>query len=224
MCGVWANPSVAVPSVWHRDIAGLTPGQFIICQATSQPISILWGFQSPGVNIGYRSPSPFYGCPQGGHSIGQFWLNAGSMSKTFSQHWFSIYVRSDIYNWLFCKESQIVCCRLWPLRDDGHLDQNQGVWPASVPHRETWLIAQLSKRLPWNARGWEFKTRQLQMQFQKDERSCRFTYLRSTNSNRFVVPRIKTNTGSRALLFGLALWNALPVPIRDAETILTLIT
>ena len=138
------------------------------------------------------------GCPQGGHSIGQFWLNAGSMSKTFSQHWFSIYVRSDIYNWLFCKESQTVCCRLWPLCDDGHLDQNQSVWPASVPHRETWLIAQLSKRLPWNARGWEFKTRQLQMQFQKDERSCRFTYLRFTNSNQFVVPRIKTNTGSRA--------------------------
>ena len=39
-------------------------------------------------------------------------------------------------------------------------------------------------------------------------------YLRSTNSNRFVVPRIKTKTGP-------ALWNALHVPIRNAETILT---
>ena len=47
-------------------------------------------------------------------------------------------------------------------------------------------------------------------------------YLRSTNSNRFVVPRIKTKTGSRAFsISGLALWNALPVPIRNAETILT---
>ena len=47
-------------------------------------------------------------------------------------------------------------------------------------------------------------------------------YLRSTNSNRFVVPRIKTNTGSRVLsISGPALWNALPGPIRNAETILT---
>ena len=36
-------------------------------------------------------------------------------------------------------------------------------------------------------------------------------YLRSTNSNRFVVPRIKTKTGLRALT----------VPIRNAKTILT---
>ena len=47
-------------------------------------------------------------------------------------------------------------------------------------------------------------------------------YLRSTNSNRFVVPRIKTKTGSRAFsISGPALWNALPVPIRNAKTILT---
>ena len=48
-------------------------------------------------------------------------------------------------------------------------------------------------------------------------------YLRSTNSNRFVVPRIyKTKTGSRAVsISGPALWNALPVPIRNAKTILT---
>ena len=47
-------------------------------------------------------------------------------------------------------------------------------------------------------------------------------YLRSTNSNRFVVPRIKTKTGSRALsISGPALWNALPVPMRNAKTILT---
>ena len=47
-------------------------------------------------------------------------------------------------------------------------------------------------------------------------------YLRSTNSNRFVVPRIKTKTGSRAFsMSGPALWNALPVPIRNAKTILT---
>ena len=47
-------------------------------------------------------------------------------------------------------------------------------------------------------------------------------YLRSTNSNRFVVPRIKTKTGSRAFsISGPALWNALPVPIRKAKTILT---
>ena len=46
-------------------------------------------------------------------------------------------------------------------------------------------------------------------------------YLRSTNSNRFVVPRIKTKIGSRAFsIFGQALWNALPVPIRNAKTIL----
>ena len=45
-------------------------------------------------------------------------------------------------------------------------------------------------------------------------------YLRSTNSNRFVVPRMKT--GSRAFpISGPALWNALPVPIRNAKTILT---
>ena len=47
-------------------------------------------------------------------------------------------------------------------------------------------------------------------------------YLRSTNSNRFVVSRIKTKTGSRAFsISGPALWNALPVPIRNAKTILT---
>ena len=47
-------------------------------------------------------------------------------------------------------------------------------------------------------------------------------YLRSTNSKRFVVSRIKTKTGSKASsISGPALWNALPVPIRNAETILT---
>ena len=47
-------------------------------------------------------------------------------------------------------------------------------------------------------------------------------YLRSTNSNRFVVPRIKTKTGSRAFsISGPALWKALHVPIRKAKTILT---
>ena len=47
-------------------------------------------------------------------------------------------------------------------------------------------------------------------------------YLHSTNSNRFVVPRIKMKTGSRAFFIsGPALWNALPVPIRNAKTILT---
>ena len=48
------------------------------------------------------------------------------------------------------------------------------------------------------------------------------TDLRSTNSNRFVVPRIKTKTGLRAFsMSGPALWNALLVPIRNAKTILT---
>ena len=47
-------------------------------------------------------------------------------------------------------------------------------------------------------------------------------YLRSTNLNRFVVPRIKTKTWSGAFsMSGPALWNALPVPIRNAKTILT---
>ena len=47
-------------------------------------------------------------------------------------------------------------------------------------------------------------------------------YLRTTNSNRFVVPRMKTKTGSRVFsISGPALWNALPVPIRKAKTILT---
>ena len=47
-------------------------------------------------------------------------------------------------------------------------------------------------------------------------------YLRSTNSDRFVVLRIKTKTGLRAFsISGPALWNALPVPKRDAKTILT---
>ena len=47
-------------------------------------------------------------------------------------------------------------------------------------------------------------------------------YLRSTNSNKFVVPRMKTKTGSRAFsISGPALWTALPVPIRNAKTILT---
>ena len=44
----------------------------------------------------------------------------------------------------------------------------------------------------------------------------------SANSNRFVVSRIKTKTGSRTFsISGPALWNALPVPIRNAKTILT---
>ena len=43
-------------------------------------------------------------------------------------------------------------------------------------------------------------------------------YLRSTNSNRFVAPRIKTKTWSRAFsISDPALWNALPVPIRNAK-------
>ena len=43
-------------------------------------------------------------------------------------------------------------------------------------------------------------------------------YLRSINSNRFVVPRIKTKNGSKSFFIsGLALWT---VPIRNAETIL----
>ena len=47
-------------------------------------------------------------------------------------------------------------------------------------------------------------------------------YLRSTNSNRFVVPHVKTETGSRASsISDSALWNALPVPVHNAETILT---
>ena len=47
-------------------------------------------------------------------------------------------------------------------------------------------------------------------------------YIRSTNSNRFVVPRIKTKTGSRAFsISDPALWDALPVPIRNAKTNLT---
>ena len=47
-------------------------------------------------------------------------------------------------------------------------------------------------------------------------------YLHSTNSNRFVVSRIKIRTGSRAFsISGPALWTALPVPIHNAKTILT---
>ena len=47
-------------------------------------------------------------------------------------------------------------------------------------------------------------------------------YLRSKNSNRFVVPRIKTKTGSRAFsISGPALRNAPPVPVGNAKTILT---
>ena len=52
-------------------------------------------------------------------------------------------------------------------------------------------------------------------------------YLRSTNSNRFVVPRIKTKTGSRAFpLSGPALYYMIQpyimaVPIRNAKKILT---
>ena len=43
----------------------------------------------------------------------------------------------------------------------------------------------------------------------------------ATNSNGFVVPRIKTKTGSKAFpVSGPALWNDLPVPIRNAKTIL----
>ena len=46
-------------------------------------------------------------------------------------------------------------------------------------------------------------------------------YLRSTDSNTFVVPRIKTKTGSGAFsISGPILWNALPVPIRNGGTIL----
>ena len=45
-------------------------------------------------------------------------------------------------------------------------------------------------------------------------------YLGSTNSKRFIVPRIKSKTGSRVFsISGPALWNALPVPMRNAETI-----
>ena len=45
--------------------------------------------------------------------------------------------------------------------------------------------------------------------------------LRSTNSNIFILPRIKTNTGSRAFSIpGPTLWNAQPVPISNAGTIL----
>ena len=48
--------------------------------------------------------------------------------------------------------------------------------------------------------------------------------LRFTNSNRFVVPPYKnTKTRSRAFsVSGPALWNDLPVPIRNAQIILTL--
>ena len=47
-------------------------------------------------------------------------------------------------------------------------------------------------------------------------------YLRSTNSNTFVVPRIQTKTEAKAFsISDPALWNALPVPVRNAETILT---
>ena len=47
-------------------------------------------------------------------------------------------------------------------------------------------------------------------------------YLHTTNSNIFVSPRIKTKTGTRVLsLSGPASWNALSVPIRNGETILT---
>ena len=42
------------------------------------------------------------------------------------------------------------------------------------------------------------------------------------HEKRFVVPRIQTKTGSIALsIDGPALWNAMPVPIRNALTILT---
>ena len=48
-------------------------------------------------------------------------------------------------------------------------------------------------------------------------------YLRFTNSNRFIFPRIRTNNGSRVFsISGPALWNALPVPVRNVETSLTL--
>ena len=48
-------------------------------------------------------------------------------------------------------------------------------------------------------------------------------YLRSTNSNRFVVSRIKTKTVSRVFsISGQALWNALRVTMRNAGTILNL--
>ena len=47
-------------------------------------------------------------------------------------------------------------------------------------------------------------------------------YLRSTNLNRFVVPRIKTKTGSIIFsISGPALWNALPVQIRNVKNFLT---
>ena len=56
----------------------------------------------------------------------------------------------------------------------------------------------------------------------KENQPAYLADLRSTNSNRFVVPRIKTKTGSRAFsMSGPALWHALPVPIRNAKTILT---
>ena len=45
-------------------------------------------------------------------------------------------------------------------------------------------------------------------------------YLRFTNSNKFVVPRIKTKTGSRAVsISGPVLWNALPGPIRNVNNL-----
>ena len=45
-------------------------------------------------------------------------------------------------------------------------------------------------------------------------------YLRSTNSNKFVAPRIKTKTGPRAFsISGPVLGSALPVSICNAKTI-----
>ena len=51
----------------------------------------------------------------------------------------------------------------------------------------------------------------------------RSKYLRSTNSNRSVVPHIRTNNKQTTAfsISGPALWNALPVPVWNAETILT---
>ena len=46
-------------------------------------------------------------------------------------------------------------------------------------------------------------------------------YLRSTNSIQFVVPRIKTNSRSRAFFIsGPAIWNTMSVPIHNTKTIL----
>ena len=46
--------------------------------------------------------------------------------------------------------------------------------------------------------------------------------LRSSHSNKLFVPRVKTKTGSRAFsVAGPTLWNALPITIKNAETLLS---